>query len=194
LVSFKDAGISGFTIFEIGSRDTVLVGAGPAFLGDESLQTLKFAIEEAGKLGLEVGMNTASSWNAGGAWLKPEHAGKSIYYTKAEINRRAEQSIELPFPVIPETDPRGRRRLIEYGPDGKPVFYLEIAVLAIPADIHNAHLDTSMIINISQYFDPETEAFKLAGPTGRMGSNQICLFQFRGEPYTSQQAFRRAYC
>jgi len=165
LQSFKEAGISGFTIFEIGSRDTVLVGAGPAFLGDESLEILKFAIEEAGKLGLDVGLNTASSWNAGGAWLQPEHAGKSIYYRKAAITGGKELSIELPFPDIPEIDPRGRRRLIEYGPDGKPVFSLEVAVLAIPAD-HNAHLDTSMIINISQYFDPETELLNWQAPPG----------------------------
>jgi hypothetical protein len=52
--SMKDAGISGFTIFEIGSRDTVMVKAGPAFLGDESLKVLKFAVDEAGRLGLEV--------------------------------------------------------------------------------------------------------------------------------------------
>ena len=31
LISLKNAGVSGFTIFEIGSRDTVLVKSGPAF-------------------------------------------------------------------------------------------------------------------------------------------------------------------
>ncbi|MFW5835367.1 MAG: glycosyl hydrolase [bacterium] len=166
LQSFKEAGISGFTIFEIGSRDTVLVGTGPAFLGDESLETLKFAIEEAGNLGLDVGLNTASSWNAGGAWLQPEHAGKSIYYSKATITGGNRERVELPFPEIPEVDPRGRRRLIEYGPDGKPVFSLEVAVLAIPSDIGPAQMDTSNIRNISQYFDPETELLNWEAPPG----------------------------
>ena len=37
LVSLKNSGIAGLTIFEIGSNDTLLVKSGPAFLGAESL-------------------------------------------------------------------------------------------------------------------------------------------------------------
>lgn len=74
LGSFKKAGISGFTIFEIGSRDTIFAKAGQSYLGKESLAVIKYAITEAGKLGLDVGLNTASSWNAGGTWITLEHA------------------------------------------------------------------------------------------------------------------------
>src|SRR5690606_39307929 len=35
---FKEAGISGFTMFEIGSRETGLVGIGPEYLGREALR------------------------------------------------------------------------------------------------------------------------------------------------------------
>src|SRR5690554_2381610 len=128
LRAFKNAGISGFTIFEIGSRDTVLVGTGPAFLGDESLETIRLAVEEAGKLGLEVGLNTASSWNAGGNWLPPQHTAKSIYQSKVSLGGGGKTAVKIPFPEIPEIDPRGRKRLIEYGKDGKPVYAEEIAV------------------------------------------------------------------
>ena len=163
--AFKDAGIAGFTIFEIGSRDTVLVGTGPEFLGDESLETIRFAVEEAGKLGLEVGLNTASSWNAGGNWLTPEHAAKSIYQSKVTVTGGNKQAIKIPFPDIPETDPRGRKRMIDYGNDGKPVFSEEIAVLAIPA-FSGSVGDTSSIHDISRYFDPQTELLEWEAPEG----------------------------
>jgi len=162
--SFKDMGISGMTIFEIGSRDTAVVKTGPAYLGPESLQTLKFAIEEAGKLGLSVGLNTASSWNAGGNWIPPKHAAKSIYKASIELSQNTKNSIKLPFPEIPETDEWGKTRLIKFGQDGKPVFYEEIAVLAIPTGVQP--LDTSQIINVSDHFNQETEVLEWDAPDG----------------------------
>ena len=130
---FKKAGISGFTIFEIGSNDTVHVKAGPPFLGKESLANIKCAVDEAGKLGMTVGLNTASSWNAGGSWITPEYAAKSIYQSTLKISGTSKQRNKLPFPMIPEKDAWGKNRLIKLGKDGRPVFYREIAVLAIPA-------------------------------------------------------------
>ncbi|SEJ77398.1 alpha-L-rhamnosidase [Cyclobacterium xiamenense] len=164
--AFKEAGVSGFTIFEIGSRDTVLVGTGPEFLGEESLKTIQFAVEEAGKLGLQVGLNTASSWNAGGNWLTPEHAAKSIYQSKVTLTGGKNQKVTIPFPEIPETDPRGRKRMIEFGADGKPVYAKEIAMLAIPEFPGNSLADTSQIRDISEFFDPETELLDWEAPEG----------------------------
>ena len=164
LRAFKDAGIAGFTIFEIGSNDTILVGTGPAFLSDESLETIRFAVEEAGKLGLEVGLNSASSWNAGGNWLPPQHAAKSIYQTKISLEGGKQVSIKIPFPEIPEVDPRGRKRLIEYREDGKPVYSEEIAVLALPQSGNLA--DTANILNVSKFFNPNTEMLEWDAPAG----------------------------
>ena len=164
--SFNEAGIAGFTIFEIGSRDTVMVGAGPEFLGDESLQTIKFAVEEAGQYGMEVGLNTASSWNAGGNWLTPEYAAKSIYQRKVTVTGGTAKKIELPFPEIPEKDPRGRTRIIAYGKDGKPVYSEEIAVLAMPLVADHVQMDTSRIIDVSRYFDPKKEVLDWQAPEG----------------------------
>jgi hypothetical protein len=166
LNSFKKAGISGFTIFEIGSRDTVFVKAGPAFLGKESLDVIKFAIEEAGKLGLEVGLNTASSWNAGGTWITPEHAAKSIYYSKLRVTGEDKQNNKLPFPEIPKNDPWGKPRLITYKKDGKPVYHKEIAVLAIPVSAASHVLDTAKILNVSRFFNAETETLNWKAPAG----------------------------
>lgn len=165
LLSFKKAGIAGFTIFEIGSRDTVYVKQGPAFLSEKSLASIKFAVEQAGKLGLTVGLNTASSWNAGGTWITPEHAAKSIYQSKIKITGNSGQKNKIPFPEIPKKDPWGKTRLIEYRRDGRPVYSQEIAVLAVPVRV-NARLDTSDVINVSQYFDPKTEMLSWKAPAG----------------------------
>ena len=164
--AFKEAGVSGFTIFEIGSRDTVLVGTGPKFLGKESLKTIQLAVEEAGKLGLEVGLNTASSWNAGGNWLTPEHAAKSIYQSKVSLTGGKNQKVTIPFPEIQEMDPRGRKRMIEFGADGKPVYAEEIALLAIPEFPGESLADTSQIRDISEFFNPETEILDWEAPEG----------------------------
>ncbi len=166
IISLKNAGISGFTIFEIGSRDTVLVKPGPAFLSDESLKGIKIAVEKAGELGMEVGLNTASSWNAGGNWITPEHSAKSIYYSKTGITDHSAKAFKLPFPEIPKNDPWGKPRLIEFRPDGKPVYYEDIAILAIPANIGLTNLDTSQIINVTRFYHPDTETLKWKAPAG----------------------------
>ena len=165
IIALHKAGIGGFTIFEIGTADTVLCKPGPAFLGKESLEVIKYAVTLAGNLGMEVGLNTASSWNAGGAWIPPEHAAKSIYYSKHKITGETDK-IKLPFPEIPRTDPWGKPRLIQFGADGKPVFKKEIAVLAVPSAIKKTYLDTARIINVTQYFNPETEILSWKAPPG----------------------------
>ena len=146
----KNAGISGVDIFDIGLRPidnpNNMVPAGPSFMGEESLQYIKYAIQEAGKLGLEVWMSLLSSWNAGGSWIKPENAAKSIYQSsKVTVEGPKRIKINLPFPDI-GTDNNGNPRQIEYTPQGKPVYYEEVVVLAIPAD--QSIMDTSKIINL----------------------------------------------
>ncbi len=101
-LAMKNAGITGFDMFEIGvpKEDTMIPG-GPAFLSDESLKVIKFVVSEAGKLGLQVGLNLASSWNAGGSWILPENAGKSLYFSKTGITGKPGiQKIKIPFPEV----------------------------------------------------------------------------------------------
>jgi hypothetical protein len=82
----KNAGIGGFDMFEIGvPRQDTMIPGGPAFLSDESLKVIKFVVKEAGKLGLEMGLNLASSWNAGGSWTLPKNAGKSLYFSNTTM-------------------------------------------------------------------------------------------------------------
>ena len=165
LGSIKRAGLGGVDIFEIGFRPDGLVPAGPPFMGDESLNTITMAIKEAGKLGLEVGLNLASSWNAGGSWVTPEYAAKSLYFSKIKVDKPGRQLIKVPFPEIPRKDARGNELLIQFRPDGKPVYSLEVAVLAIPFNSGN-YLDTARIVNVSRFFDPKSETLNWQVPTG----------------------------
>jgi len=160
------AGISGFTIFEIGSRDTVHVKAGPEFLGEQSLENIRVAVKEAEKLGMVVGLNTASSWNAGGKWIPPQHAAKSIYYSKQTTDGGKKIELKLGFPDIPQKDPWGKPTLIEFADNGKPAFYQEIAVLAIPVRKASTKLDTADIIDVTTFFDPKKELLTWNAPPG----------------------------
>ncbi|MCY1720950.1 glycosyl hydrolase [Prolixibacteraceae bacterium Z1-6] len=179
LRAMKDAGITGFDLFEIGvpPSDTMIPG-GPAFMSDKSLQLIKFAVDEAGKLGMTVGLNLASSWNAGGNWVKPEHGGKSLYSSKVNIKGNAQsQKIKLPFPEVsfPEESLIGGNgeTLIPFRKDGRPEYYEEIAVLAIPAEIEEGRLDTTDIIDITPFFDPETDELNWNAPDGNW---EICRY------------------
>ena len=171
-LEMKEAGLSGFDIFEIGvpKSDTMIPG-GPAFMSDEYLRTLKTVIDEAGKLGLTVGLNLASSWNAGGSWIKPEHAGKSLYYSKVSL-KGVQGRIEtiLPFPEInfPKASLIGGtgKPMIPFRDNGRPSYYEEIAVLAVPAGLAKGSLDTASVINLAPYFDAGSDLLKWVVPPG----------------------------
>ncbi|QDK78291.1 hypothetical protein EXU85_06630 [Spirosoma sp. KCTC 42546] len=168
LRSIKNAGLGGVDIFEIGlppaSDPNQIIPAGPAFMSDASVKTIHMAIREAGKLGLEVGLNLASSWNAGGSWVKPQHAAKTLYFSKVTVNGSSQSTVRLPFPTIPP-DKQGKARPIAYGPDGKPAYHEEVAVIALPAD-QQAQLDTTKVINVSAFFDSKKEELTWKAPAG----------------------------
>jgi hypothetical protein len=168
LQAMKNAGLGGADIFEIGlppaSDPNNIVKPGPSFMGPESLQAIKYAIEEAGKLDLEIGLGVASSWNAGGSWVEPKFAAKTVYYSKTSLTLNNEQNISLPFPVI-SPDNTGKPRQIKYAANGKPVYYEEIAVIAIRSG-EQSPIDTSDILNVTAYFDPASESIQWKAPPG----------------------------
>jgi len=172
LLAMKEAGIGGFDLFEIGvpKEDDMILG-GPAFLSDESLKIIKFVVEEAGKLDLTVGLNLASSWNAGGSWIKPEHGGKSLYSSTINVKgNSSNQEIKLPFPEIsfPKESLIGGtdKPMISLRKDGKPEYYEEISILAMPANMEKNTLDTTKIINVTRFFDSKSELLHWDVPPG----------------------------
>ena len=108
-------GMRGFEIWDIGVyRPVGMVPAGPAFLGEESLKSIKHAMSEARRLGLELNMIAASSWNAGGAWVKKSDGSKRIASSAFNVTGPKKIDAVLPLPCDSET------------------YYSDISVLAVP--------------------------------------------------------------
>lgn len=168
LKAIKEAGLGGVDIFEIGVRkasdEKGIIPAGPPFMGDESLRMIKLALDEAKKLDLEVGIGVASSWNAGGTWVKPEHAAKTLYASKSKIRGGKEIKLKLSYPEI-TPDRNGNPRQIEYKTSGKPVYSEEIAVVAVPAGAKQLS-DTSQIHDLTSHFSTESEILTWNAPIG----------------------------
>lgn len=167
LKAIKEAGLGGVDLFEIGvppfNNPNQMVKAGPAFMSEASLDAIALALKEAGKLGLEVGLNLASSWNAGGAWVKPKHAAKTLYHSKVEVEGGKRIKLRMPFPAI--VDKAGKPRMIEYNTDGRPVYYEEVSILAFPTRGKSVS-DTTKILNLTAQFDPKSQTLTWDAPQG----------------------------
>jgi hypothetical protein len=63
----KQKGMGGFDIWDVGTMvdPDKIVPDGPPFLSDASLQGIRHAVNEGDRLGLEIGLISSSSWNAG---------------------------------------------------------------------------------------------------------------------------------
>ncbi len=118
------------------------IPAGPAFLSDSSVAKIKYAFSEGKKYGIKIGMIGSSGWNAGGTWVEPDWASKQLYYSRLKIKGPVKKSIEIPFPELPAQCPKGM--------DGKPLFFKEVAVLALPYN-EKKKLDNSIdIIDLTE--------------------------------------------
>ena len=128
LKAFYDAGVRGLCIFDMGARGAPerMPPAGPPFMSEQSVADIAHAVRIAGRLGMDVQLSVASSWDMGGAWVELRHASMGLFQSETVIDGPASVDRVLPFPPIPAKAPRRR--------DGKPAFYKDIAVLAIPAD------------------------------------------------------------
>ena len=132
----KRKAMGGFDIWDIGVSVDLnkVIPPGPAFLSDQSVQAIAYAIREADRLGLELGLTFSSSWNAGGSWVKPEHGAMGLFRKDTIVKGPQKFSATIPFPMIPENY-QGRRNLSSRYKNpltGLPVFYKEVAVVAHP--------------------------------------------------------------
>jgi len=111
----KALGMRGFEIWDVGVyRPVGMVPHGPAFLGEESLKTIKHAMTEAKRLGLELNMIAASSWNAGGSWVEKSDGSKRIASSAVDVTGPAKYDDVLPVPCDSDT------------------YYCDISVHAVP--------------------------------------------------------------
>jgi hypothetical protein len=148
-------GMAGYDIFDIGavSNPGGIVPAGPAFMGEESLEAISHAVKEAERLGMELGLILSSSWDAGGSWITPEHASMALYETSTRVSGPGELEMDLPFPELPEKNRAGKPVCIEKRADGLPVYYKDVAVLAVPVSGDGIIGDPSQVIDLSGHVD-----------------------------------------
>jgi hypothetical protein len=117
------------------------IPAGPAFLSDSSVAMIKYALEEGKKYGIKIGMIGSSGWNAGGTWVEPGWASKALYYSEINIKGPIKDTIKLPFPELPAECPKDIH--------GRPLFFREVAVLAVPGYKERKIENTREIIDLS---------------------------------------------
>lgn len=131
----KRMGMGGFDIWDVRSvvDEDSIVPAGPPFMGDESVEAICFAINEAERLGLDLGLIVASGWNAGGAWTLPEHQTMGLFSSTLELTGPGTVEVNLPFPELPAMAGKEGRKsnaMIPMSETGLPEFFSEVAVIA----------------------------------------------------------------
>ena len=93
------------------------------------MASISHAIDEAGRLGLELGLFASSSWNAGGAWIKPENASRQLLCREIKVQGPGRVRMEIPLP------------------EGVTAQWKDVAVLAVP--------EGATAVDISDRMDPQ---------------------------------------
>ena len=158
LQQFRENGLSGLYVFDIGARDpNKEVPAGPAFMNREWVRNLAVILGRAKQLGMEIGLITSSSWNAGGPWVTPEYGAMGLFTTQITCEGPGDYRGAIAQPDLPAA--------AKQHPAGLPPIYRDIAVLAIPAD---------------DVYDRPTFVFRLA-PPGRHIIDHVILCNTESE-------------
>jgi hypothetical protein len=130
LESMARAGIGGAYIFSIdrpGYEKYVKVKDPVHPPSDLFWDMVKFAVEEAGRLGMEIALNAGPGWAvAGGPWITPEFAMQFIVSNTLVVEGGKAQKISIEKPRNDLKD--GTWKLGKYAD-----YYKDIAVLAYPA-------------------------------------------------------------
>jgi len=122
LEAMKSRNFQGAMIFDAGGqnqRGNKDIPKGPLFGSDEWNNLFVFAMDEAKRLGLQMGFNIQSGWNLGGPRVTPQYTAKQITFSEIKISGDKKISKKLELPAT-------RRN-----------FYKDIAVLAFPLKASN---------------------------------------------------------
>lgn len=126
LEEMKEKGMQGAFIWDVGAMidPENIIPAGPAFLGDESLEYISMALDTAERLGLNLGLIASSSWNAGGPWIEEADGSMQLLSTRIIVEGPSNDQITI-------GTPESQR--------GEAEIYTRITSLAIP------HVDNKVI-------------------------------------------------
>jgi hypothetical protein len=112
LEEFKKKGMGGVVLVCSGNDYGVAeMPRGPVFLSTQWMKLFRYALDEAARLGLEVGVNFGGGgWDMGGAWIPPEL--NSRWFVQSEFNLTGPQLFAGKVPV---PDPRSGYKAPHYG-------------------------------------------------------------------------------
>ena len=121
LEAMKQQGISGVLLFNAGEGGPE-APKGPVFMSEQWREYFRFAVQEAGRLGIEMAVNICDGWNCGGPWVTKEDAVKDLAWEETVIEGPAQVNRVLTRPSgqVPGVVP----------PEKKIDWYRDIAVLA----------------------------------------------------------------
>ena len=112
----KKQGIGGALLFDSGEVDPKLQ-QGPPFMSDEWRELFRHSVKEAHRCGIILSVNLCSGWNAGGPWITPEHAAKTLVSSQT---------------IVKGGDTTVAVRLAQ--PPAVQNFYRDIVALAMPVE------------------------------------------------------------
>lgn len=117
LQAMKEAGIGGAYLMPIkGKAKTPFINPPVEQLSPAWWEMVRFARQEAARLGLQLGMHVSDGFAlAGGPWITPEHSMQKVVWTTTLVNGNALFNDTLPQPAINQD------------------YYKDIAVLAWPS-------------------------------------------------------------
>ena len=122
LEAMKARHFYGAMVFDAGGhnqRGNKDIPMGPEFGSKEWNDLFVYALDEAKRLGLEIGFNIMSGWNLGGPRVTPEYAAKQLVFTETKV--------------------KGGKKLVLSldKPNANKGFYKDIVVLAFPLKPQN---------------------------------------------------------
>ncbi len=157
LADFSAKGLGGVDIFDLGVQDRLkVIPPGPGFMSVEQVDGIAFALEEAKRLGLKMGLIVSSSWNAGGTWTPPELAMMNLVAWRETNAGPMRYERALPFPELPESfrKPYGVYPLhVPKDASGLPIYRKEVAVIAYPLDAEGGIADPKQVRILSDRLD-----------------------------------------
>ena len=182
LAEFKAKGLGGVDIFDMGiSNSKKDIPPGPAFLSPEQVDGIAFALDEAKRLGLKMGLVVSSSWNAGAAWTPPEDAAMNLVTWKETVTGPVHYERVLPFPELPESfkKPYGVYKLFApRNADGSPQFKQDLVVLGYPLDAQGRIADPQQVRLLNDHFDAASGKLVCDLPAGRWVVMRVAVVNF----------------
>ncbi|MFD2287665.1 DNA-binding protein [Pedobacter petrophilus] len=168
LEAMKTNGIGGAYLMSIQGPDKTPVYTPPAIqLTPEWWQMVEFAMAEAKRLNLKLGMHVSDGFAlAGGPWITPELSMQKVVWSKIIINSSTPKA-KLPKPIHKEN------------------YYKDIAVYAYRSPVGESISTRTVVPKITASNGADATGLILPGNKKNFASNEPCYIQYEFEkPFT----------